>query len=279
MKKVIYVGELALNVSLTGVGSATTRVGDWLVAAAMLDGSMGVETLFVGEVGADAAGDHIVERLSEAKVDVKSVDRFTEGATPMRVDGTGRPVLHSAFPTDPVNPVWPRIDEGDIVMFGSYMAIEPRCHAAVLDLVKYAAARKARVVYLPFFTKEQVPRITRVMPAVFDNLEVADTVVCRAADLQALFPGETPEAAFKNHINFYASRFVYLDYADLTLRFFDGPSASWTLKCHPTANTQMQWEAGVLAGMARALSQGVTDPDAIMAMANETAHSELASKI
>lgn len=284
MNKVIYIGELTLNISLAGSGSASTRVGDWLVTAAMLDGQMGVETLFVGEAGADAAGDHIVKTLEEAKVDVGSIDRFTEGATPVRVEhadpeSTARPVIHSAFPTEPVNPVWPRVNPGDILVFGSYMAIEPRCHAQVLDLVKYAKARKATVVYLPFFAKEQVPRITRVMPAVFDNFEQADMIVCRAADLQALFPGESPEAAFKNHLNFYVNRFMFVDYDTLHLRIFDGPNASWTLQCHPTTNSRLQWESGVLAGLSKAMTEGVTDPDALMNAANETAHSNLAATI
>ena len=81
MNKVIFIGELTLNVSLLPDGNASTRVGDRAVGAAMLDGRMGVETLFVGEAGADAVGDHIVSRLTDARVDTKSVDRFTEGAT------------------------------------------------------------------------------------------------------------------------------------------------------------------------------------------------------
>ena len=147
MNKVIYIGELTLNVSLNPDGRAETRIGDRLTGAAMLDGRMGVPTIFVGETGADAVGDHIVDALQKAGVDTTSVDRFTEGVSAVRIDAAnpaGKPadaVIHSAYPPEALNPVWPRIDEGDVVVFGSYCALDPRNHARVLEMVEYARAR------------------------------------------------------------------------------------------------------------------------------------------
>lgn len=283
MNKVIYIGELALNVELGTDGRATTRVGDRLVTAAVLDGLMGVETVFVGEASADAVGDHIVGHLDKANVDTKSVDRFSEGASPVRITSGEagaevRPVIHSSFPPEGANPVWPRINEGDVVLFGSYMALDKRNHDTIIDLLKHARARKATVVSLPYFDLARVPRITRVMPEVWDSLESADMVIATVEDLAALFPGETPEKAFKSHILFYCRRCLVLDRESLQMRFFDGEE-SWTLDCHPTDTDKERWTAAAVAGAARALSEGVTDPDDIMAKANETAHSEIAATV
>ena len=208
MNKVIFIGELTLNVSLQPDGNATTRVGDRAVGAAMLDGRMGVETLFVGEAGADAVGDHIVSQLSSAKVDTASIDRF---------------------------------NEGDVVVFGSYMALDKRNHPRVIELVSHARARKAHVVYLPYFEPGQVTRITRVMPEVFESLEAATLVVATVDDLAG--------------------------------------DESWTLDCHPTEGNDFDWTVGAIAGVTRALVEGVRDPDDIMAKANETAHSNLADSL
>ncbi|MCI9285123.1 MAG: hypothetical protein HFJ91_04900 [Muribaculaceae bacterium] len=283
MNKVIYIGELALNVELSHDGSASTRVGDRIVSAAVLDGMMGVETLFVGEASADAVGDHIVGYLDKNGVDTRSVDRFTEGASPVRISAASSPdekgtVIHSAFPSEPVNPVWPRVNEGDVVIFGSYMALDKRNHQQIIDLLKHSSARKATVVSMPYFDIKRVPRITRVMPEIFDNLEVADLVLLTRHDLDALFPGEETAAAFRDHILFYCKRCMVMDRDALTMHFFDG-NESWTLKCHPTDLDEAHWTAGAVAGVARALAEGMTDPDDIMAKANETAHSELAAGI
>lgn len=281
MNKVIFIGELALNVSLSNDGSAKTRVGDRAVGAAMLDGKMGVETLFVGEAGSDSIGDHIVSRLNRANVDTKCVDRFTEGKSPVRIAPEANPdasVVHSDFPAEPVNPVWPRIDEGDVVVFGSYMTIEERNHKRVLELAAFGRSRKAEVVYLPYFETAQVPRVTRIMPEIFDNLEAATLTVATVGDIKRIFPGEDPAAAFKDHIKFHCPRFLLLDRAGLTMRFFDGDE-SWTLKCHNTDASEFDWTVGAIAGVTRALVEGMKDPDDIMAKAKETAHSELASSL
>lgn len=281
MNKAIYIGELALNVSLCADGRAETGVGDWAVNAAVLDGRMELPTIWVGEAAAGTVGDHILKYLRQANVGTDSVDRFTEGVSPVRVfaDGdTSTTVNHSNYPKEPVNAVWPRIDEGDVVVYGSYMALEERDHARVLDLLKHARARKAYLVYLPYFETHQVPRITRVMPSVFDCLELADLVVGRDADITAIFPEHDMDAIFKDHILFYCRRFLHLDPKAKMMHFYEGDK-SWTKECHPTDNTEFQWSAGALAGAVRALTEGRRDADDIMEAANETAHSELASGI
>lgn len=281
MKKAIYIGELSLNVALCADGSAMTGVGDWSVNAALLDGRMELPTVWMGEAAAGTVGDHIVAQMESNKVDVNSVDRFTEGVSPVRIFPEGdssAKVDHSRFPAEPVNAVWPRIDEGDVVVYGSYMTLEERNHARLLELLRYAKARKAYLVYLPYFEKYQVPRITRVMPAVFDCLELADMIVARDADIRAIFDGKEADAIFKDHILFYCRRYLHLDPEAKVMRFFDGDE-SWTLQCHPSDNSEFQWSAGALAGIVRALVEGKRDADDVMALANETAHSELASEI
>lgn len=281
MNKAIYIGELALNVSLCADGHADTGVGDWAVNAAVLDGRMELPTVWVGEAATGTVGDHILKYLQDSKVDTGSVDRFTEGVSPVRVFAAGdtsTTVNHSNYPADPLNSVWPRINEGDIVVYGSYLMIEDRSHARMIDFLKNAKARKAYLVYLPYFEAHQVPRITRVMPAIFDCLELADLVVGRDADIRAIFASGNMDAVFKDHILFYCRRFLHLDPAAKEMRFFDG-NESWTKQCHPTTNTEFQWSAGALAGIVRGLTEGKRDPDEIMEYGNETAHSELASTI
>lgn len=282
MNKAIFIGELALNVKLCTDGRADTGVGDWGVNAAIIDGKMELPTYWMGEAAANPVGDHIVKVLEDAGIDCKSVDRFSEGVSPVRVlsnDNEGSCVDHSRYPQEPVSAIWPRIDEGDVVIYGSYMVIEERDHARVLEFLRNAKARKALLVYIPFFEKHQVPRITRVMPQIFDCLELADIVVGRDKDVKTIFTGSDDIAAiFKDHILFYCPKFINIDFDKLQLRFFDGES-SWTRDCHPTTNTEFQWSSGALAGIVRALTEGQRDPDEIMNFANETAHSELASTI
>jgi len=281
MNKAIYIGELALNVSLGADSRADVGVGDWAVSAAIIDGRMELPVAWVGEAAADTVGDYIIATLEAAKVSCTSVDRFTEGVSPVRVMKEGDRLTaadHSRYPLEPVNAVWPRIDEGDVVVYGSYMALEERNHARLLELLRYAKARKAFLVYLPYFESHQVTRITRVMPSVFDNLELADLVTGRDADIRAIFSGSDMDAIFKNHILFYCRRFLLLDPATSVMKFYDA-SESWTHRCSPSAGNPFQWSAGALAGIVRALTEGRRDPEEIMNFAGETAGSSLAASL
>ena len=49
------------------------------------------------------------------------------------------------------------------------------------------------------------------MPGILENLEIADIVVATEGDLADIFPGETADEAFKNHIEFYCANFLYID--------------------------------------------------------------------
>ncbi|MDE6371117.1 MAG: hypothetical protein K2K92_06480 [Duncaniella sp.] len=284
MNKAIYIGELTLHVSLASDGNATTRVGDRAVAAAMIDAGMGVDTMFLGEAAADSVGDHIVSVLNEAKIDTSAVDRYTEGGSPVTIASTPQPdddakaVVHSAALQEPVNPVWPRINEGDVMVYGSFMALDKRNHGRIIELVNYAKARKAETVYLPYFDLRKVPRTTRVMPEVWECFEAATMVIATTADFQALFPGEAVADAYKAHILFYCPRCMVMDYDSMTMHFFQG-DRSWSRKCHTTADDRFHWTAGAVAGAVRALTEGMRDPEDIMERADETAHSRLSETV
>lgn len=283
MNKAIIIGELTLNITLParGESAATTRVGDRAVRSAMLLGQAGTETIFIGEAGADAVGDHMVAALDDAGVDTRSVDRFSEGKSSVMVnaagepDGSDRTLLHSISPAEATDPVWPRINEGDVVVYGSYMALDKRNHSRVLELVDHAKARKAFTVYMPYFAPSQVSRVTRVMPEVWECLEHADLIIASREDLSTLFPGEDITTAFRDHLLFYCHECLVLDYDNRMMHFFD-LDRSWTLSCHPCDYDRFHWISGAIAGAVRALVEGKRDPDEIMESANETAHSEIA---
>lgn len=90
----------------------------------------------------------------------------------------------------------------------------------MLDLLRYAAARKVRMVYVPYFSGLQVPRVTRVMPLIFDNLELADTVIATTDIIKEIFGSEDMAGVYANNISFYASRFFAVDNGKDTLDEF-----------------------------------------------------------
>lgn len=225
MGKIIFIGELPLNLIFGQDGGVTVKPCDRIGRAAAALAAAGREVVMVGEAAADPVGDIIVNYLVSAGVDVRSVDRFTEGRSPQRdifeqPDGPVRIVGYGREPDVEFDTVWPRIEPDDVVVFGSYFSLNDRVRPRLLDLLEHARARKATVVYLPYFETFQVPRVTRVMPSVLDNMELADVIVTTTDDLQLVFGNRDAAENYRLHIEFYTPRFYNIDIASATVERF-----------------------------------------------------------
>ena len=127
--------------------------------------------------------------------------------------------LHDTSEAEDV--VWPRIDENDIVLFGSLYAIDSPQREHLFELVQYARERKALIVYLPGFQHGINFRITRVMTAILENLEISDIVIAHERDINNIFPGESAAEAYRNHIEFYCPTYLHIN-PDLSVTMFAG---------------------------------------------------------
>lgn len=203
-------GELALDITVSADGKAAFGMGDLLVNTALLTSSRQGNVAYIGEASADLTGNLIVTALTAGGIDVAAVDRITEGQSPVTLqssDSADAPVIYSAAPAEGFNPVWPRINPGDLMVWGSYFSLDKRVHPMLLEILRYARARKAKMLYVPYFSAGQVARVTRVMPEVFDNLELADAVFATTDIMSALFDNNDMDAVYRNNLNFYTSLF------------------------------------------------------------------------
>lgn len=258
MKKIICIGECSLNIVLDPAGHpAGSMPGGRIAGAAAIMGREGLNVIMASEAAADRIGDIVVGELAAAGVDTKSVDRFTEGRTPLNIfvqsDDPEKPLpfltRYEAYPEEAFDIIWPRIDEGDIIVFGGYYAIDRRMRPRMLKLLSYAAERKATMIYLPGFLPQQEPRITHVMPQILENLEMAHIVVTRNKDLELIFGIKEPGACYHDHIDFYCRSLVNIDDRCQCISYYTGKEMSTVAIPAGTCRT-MLWNAGALAGIA-----------------------------
>lgn len=216
MKKVIAIGQSVLDIiHLDGRPTASFTGGRIANMAASL-GRCGIDVEYVSECATDSVGDMVVDFLNRNGVGTASVDRFTEGQSQVSLifrtsDGAERYSEYVNYPSSRFDVLWPRIDEGDIVVFGSYFAIDDNPRRGLLELLNYAQQRKAIIVYLPGFQPQLCPRITRVMPAILENLELADIVIARQSDMEKIFGKSDSTQVYKDHILFYCPNFIFMD--------------------------------------------------------------------
>lgn len=263
MSKVIAVGQSSLDILFAGQREIASFVGGRIANMAVSLSRAGVPVEFVSECATDGAGDKILDFLQSEGVGVNSVDRFTEGQTQISVifrqgDEPERYSRYVKYPDTRFNVLWPRIEENDILVFGSYFALEEEVRQPLSELLEYARDRKALIVYLPGFPDSLCKRVTHVMPSIIENLEAADIVMARQSDLVKIFSQPDAELCYKNHIRFYSDNLLFIDTDYRTTLFTSGRSQTTDAPVDRPVNP-LGWNASFIAGTVYAmLRQGIS---------------------
>ena len=267
MKKIICIGECGLDIIFRNGKPADSVPGGRIVNAAAMLAKMNLPVIMASEASTDNVGDIVTGFLKDAGVDISSVDRYPDGRTPVTLyfagdNGLENVTRYEQYPDECFDIVWPRIDEGDIVLFGGFYALDRRMRPRITQLLQYCSERKAVLVYLPGFLPQMEPRITRVMPAILENLEYADVVVTRNTDLRLIFGTDTSDAAYHDHIDFYCRSLVCADIENHRLSYYSGKEV--TSVDIPSDRLQsLSWRAGVVAGVVSSLYEMDATPQMV----------------
>ncbi|MCC8177036.1 MAG: PfkB family carbohydrate kinase [Bacteroidales bacterium] len=208
MSRLIVIGEGALQIAFDAQGQPTKSApGGRMVNVAARCAREGVETFFAGDVSTGPVGDLIVKFLDEAGVNTAPIDRYTEGQTPLTLRFPDcEPVIYNDPAAEGFDIVWPRIERGDTVFFGGFYAVNPAVRQRLVSFLDYCAERDCYLIYLPGFMSQVCPRLTKVMPAILENMERASEILASPADLEMLYQSTDGEKCFRDHVQYYSPR-------------------------------------------------------------------------
>ena len=257
MRKIIVIGECCLNVIFRDDRPWRSMPGGVLLNAAASLGDNKLDASFVSEAANDHVGDIIVNFLDGHNVTTRSIDRYTDGATPSTLVFTSdhgeiiHKVRYTRYPEQSFDTIWPTIGPDDIVIFGESYSLDTRVRSRLFDIVRYAAERHAIIIYAPAIDGQRISRITRVMPEILENLEIADIIITDTANLSTIFNKTDDAAAYNDHISFYS-------YTHLNLNPVSGEIALRHRKNMVTANARMDngsqcCMSAIIAGVAAAI--------------------------
>lgn len=252
MRNIIAIGESVLDTLFDGTQPVKAFVGGRVANATASLSMAGMTTRLVSECTTDRVGDIIIDFMHSKGVDTTSVDRYPDGATRLAAifeDQHGKQIVnYGAYPKQRFDVVWPRINEDDIVLFGSLYAVDLPQRARLYELLKYAAERKAILVYLPGFQHGIGYRITHVMPHLLENFELSHLVLAHQADLDTIFPGEDGAQAHHDHIAFYDNTFVYIAPSCQITAYTRNLTVTAEQPQAPVHNL-LGWQSGLTAGI------------------------------
>ena len=214
MRKIIGIGETILDILFKG-GIASTSVPGGSTFNSMISlGRMGIPACFISEIGDDAVGRIVRTFLSTNGVDDNYLTEYPERKSPISLaflDDHNHAT--SPFYQDPFGSRtdWqcPTIDRDDIILFGSYYALDPNMRYKVTALLDEAHSAGAIIYYDVNFRRNHQGEAIKLMGTVIENLEYADIVRGSDEDFSVLYGISEGAKVYDQKTAFYCPRLIY----------------------------------------------------------------------
>jgi fructokinase len=168
-------------------------------------------------------------------------------------------IFYKDHPHDRLDFTLPEINEDDIVLFGSYYAVNPVIRPQVKAFLDYAHERGAILYYDVNFRASHQYEVMKLTPNLLENFELADIVRGSAEDFEVLFKKNDAEQVYRSQIMFYTKKFIYTN-ASAPIQLFadNGLKKQYPIDKMDTVSTigaGDNFNAGFLYGM---LTNGIT---------------------
>ena len=216
MRKVIGIGETMLDIIFKNGKPIEAVPGGSTFNGIVSLGRAGVKTVFVSETGNDRVGEYVRDFLRDNNVDTSAINVFQETKSPVSLafldkDNNADYIFYRDQKHDHMDFAYPDIQKDDIVVFGSFYAVNPALRPQVSELLEYARQRGAIIYYDVNFRKAHQADVMKVTPNLIDNLEYADIVRGSKEDFEVLYKKDSAERVYRAETSFYCKRFIYTD--------------------------------------------------------------------
>lgn len=214
MRKIIGIGETILDILFKG-GIASTSVPGGSTFNSMISlGRMGIPSCFISEIGDDAVGRIVRTFLSANGVDDNYLTEYPERKSPISLaflDGHNNATYSFYKDSFGSRTDWqcPTVDRDDIILFGSYYALDPNMRYKVTALLDEAHSAGAIIYYDVNFRRNHQGEAIKLMGTVIENLEYADIVRGSDEDFSVLYGISEGAKVYNQKTAFYCPRLIY----------------------------------------------------------------------
>ena len=175
MSKIIGLGETVFDIIFRNDQPLKAVPGGSAFNAMISIGRTGVPCLMLTEVGDDHVGDLVTAFLKENNVCTDYVYRHegTQSHISLAFLNSRNDAeyqfykMHNALN---MPEYFPNVEQGDIVLFGSYFAINPKVRSVVRHFLQRAHDKGAIIYYDINFRKSHKKDIQAVLPSIIENM-------------------------------------------------------------------------------------------------------------
>lgn len=214
MRKVIGIGETVLDIIFKDDQPISAVPGGSVFNGLVSLGRSGISTSFISETGNDRVGERIIRFLQENNIDSTNVNIHKNSKSPLSLaflndKNDAEYVFYKDHPNDKLDFAYPEVNKDDIVMFGSFYAVNPVIRPQVAGFLEYAKSHGAIIYYDVNFRSSHSNEVMKITPNLLENLEFADVVRGSNEDFGILFKRHDADSVYRADISFYCHNFIY----------------------------------------------------------------------
>lgn len=213
MRKVIGIGETILDIIFRDDQPTAAVPGGSVFNGIVSLGRAGIPISFISETGNDHVGNIILQFMRDNHIPTEHVNVFPDGKSPVSLaflnnQSDAEYIFYKDYPKQRLDVVYPKLEEDDIVVIGSYYALNPVLRDKVLELLDQAREKKAIVYYDPNFRSSHKEEAIKLAPTIIENLEYADIVRGSQEDFFYMYNLREADKIYKDKIKFYCPNFL-----------------------------------------------------------------------
>lgn len=213
MRRVIGIGETILDIIFKENKPHMAVPGGSVFNGVVSLSRLGIPVAFISEVGLDRVGQFITDFMKENGLTTEYISFFHDGNSPLSLaflneSKDAEYLFYTNYSKQSSDVILPKINQDDIVVLGSYYALNPLHRERVVELLDYAKKSKAIVYYDLNFRKAHAHEIVKIRPTVMDNYEYASIVRGSEEDFLNLYGKTDMEKVYRDEVAFYCKRLI-----------------------------------------------------------------------
>lgn len=268
--RVIGIGETVLDILFKDDQPLKAVPGGSTFNSIVSLGRAGVNCVMVTEVGGDHVGDMICRFLNENGVSSEYVFRREHVKSPISLafldeHNDAQYVFYKDHASVSLDGKLPAFSKNDVVLFGSFFAINPAIRPVVGGLLRKAHEAGAWLYYDVNFRKNHIADLPDVMPNIEENMSLANVVRGSMEDFNYLYGLNDGDAIYAQ-VSRYCTTLILTDGA-LPIRVYT-PEGCETYPVQPIETVSTVGAGDNFnAGYIYAKMQGINDQASRIAMA------------
>ncbi len=213
MRKVIGIGETIFDIIFKNNQPTAGVAGGSTFNSLISLGRCGVPVNFISETGNDQVGKIILHFMQENGVSTEYVQVYPEGKSPISLafldeQSNAHYQFYKDYPACRLEVDFPSIHADDIVLFGSYFALNPVLRKKMSEFLEYAQRQGAIIYYDVNFRSTHSSEMMKLTPTIIENFEYADIVRGSDEDFDNMYQLNTPNDIYRQKVSFYCPNFI-----------------------------------------------------------------------